>query len=57
MAITKQVVSYYKPFLAKQNGKLTTRERLFGAPRCILIKTTLVKSLEYHLVVISSYGQ
>ena len=32
VAVTKRVVSYYKPFLAKRNGKLTTRERLFGAP-------------------------
>ena len=37
---------HYEAFLAKQNGIVTGRGRLFSVLRIYLIKTTLVKSLE-----------
>ena len=42
------IVKTTKRFLAKQNSEVTSRMTLFSAPESVLIRTTLVKSLQRH---------
>ena len=57
------IVNTTKGFLAKQNSKVTSRMSLFSARESVLIRTTLVKSLQRHCSALrwcsyqNKYGQ